>query len=163
MVMQYTAKFKEGIIRKLVGPNSVSLSRVARETGLSTSTLWKWREEAKKKSVSKHNSKPKRWTPEEKMRLLLAAAAASETGRGELLRREGLHDADLERFQQDLVSPQLRKRDPADKKRIAELEKNLRRKDKALAEATALVVLSKKLNAYFEEVEVGDTADESET
>ena len=163
--MRYTAKFKEGIVRKLVGPNSVSLSRVASETGLSTSTLWKWREEAKTKGVSKHNSKskPRRWTPEEKMRVLLAAAAAGESGRGELLRREGLHDADLERFQQDLVGSGRPKRDPADKKRISELEKNLRRKDKALAEATALVVLSKKLNAYFEEVEVGDTTDESET
>ena len=38
----------------------------------------------------------------------------------------------------------------------------MRRKDKALAEATALVVLSKKLNAYVEEVEVGDMSEESD-
>ena len=54
------------------------------------------------------------------------------------------------------------KRDPADKKRIKQLEREVRRKDKALAEATALVVLSKKLNAYFEEVEVGDMSEESD-
>lgn len=37
----------------------------------------------------------------------------------------------------------------ADKKRIRELERELRRKDKALAEAAAILVLRKKLNAYW--------------
>ena len=36
-----------------------------------------------------------------------------------------------------------------DKKRIQELERELRRKDKALAETAALLVLRKKLNAYW--------------
>lgn len=87
---------------------------------------------------------------------MLAAAAAGEGGRGELLRREGLHEADIERFQQDVAAameaaakPLREKRDASDKKRIAELEREVRRKDKALAEAAALVVLSKKLNAFF--------------
>lgn len=38
----------------------------------------------------------------------------------------------------------------------------MRRKDRALAEATALVVLSKKLNAYFDPDGVGDEDKESE-
>ena len=41
----------------------------------------------------------------------------------------------------------------ADKKRIKELERELRRKEKALAEAAALLVLRKKFNAYWEEKE----------
>jgi hypothetical protein len=37
----------------------------------------------------------------------------------------------------------------ADKKRIAELERELRRKDKALAETAAILVLRKKMNAFW--------------
>ena len=41
----------------------------------------------------------------------------------------------------------------ADKKRIKQLEKELKRKDAALAETAALLVLRKKLNAYWGEDE----------
>ena len=40
----------------------------------------------------------KRWTPEEKLRVVLSAAAVGEAGLGALLRSEGLHEADLTRF-----------------------------------------------------------------
>ena len=39
----------------------------------------------------------------------------------------------------------------ADRRRIKELERELRRKDKALAETAALLVLSKKLEAIFQQ------------
>ncbi|TMO55059.1 transposase, partial [Pseudoalteromonas aurantia] len=41
----------------------------------------------------------------------------------------------------------------ADRKRIKELEKELKRKDAALAETAALLVLRKKLNTYWGEDE----------
>ena len=44
------------------------------------------------------------------------------------------------------VSPQQTKED---RRRIKELERELRRKDKALAETAALLVLSKKVSAIF--------------
>ena len=44
------------------------------------------------------------------------------------------------------ASPQQTKQD---QRRIKELERELRRKEKALAEAAALLVLSKKLGAIF--------------
>lgn len=124
-------------------------------------TLSGWLRQAKLAAMGKAPKKgrAKRWTPAEKLRVVMAAAAAGEDGRGALLRREGLHDADIERFQAELsegpkAAPA--KRDASDKKRIAELEREVRRKDRALAEATALVVLSKKLNAYFDPDGVGD-------
>lgn len=40
-----------------------------------------------------------------------------------------------------------------DKKRIRQLEQELRRKDKALAEAAALLILQKKLDAYWSNVD----------
>jgi len=48
--------------------------------------------------------------------------------------------------QEQCVSP---KETAADRKRIKELERKLRRKEEALAETAALLVLSKKLEAIF--------------
>lgn len=167
--MEYRKKFKEEMVRKMMGPSAMSANRLSKECGVGQPTLSTWLRQAKLGGMTKSSksSRRKRWTPEEKMRVVLAAAAAGETGRGELLRREGLHEADLERFQREAVQgmkPARNGRAPDDKKRIKELERELRRKDRALAEATALVVLSKKLQAYFGEgeSEVGDTNEESE-
>ena len=43
----------------------------------------------------------------------------------------------------------IRDRTKQDRRRIKELERDLRRKEKALAEAAALLVLSKKVEAIF--------------
>ncbi len=165
--MQYSEEFKEQMVRKMTGPSKMSANRLSQECGVRQPTLSKWLREAKVPSMTKSTKKRsrKRWTAAEKLRVVMAAAVAGEAGRGELLRREGLHEADLEHFQRELseepksAAP---RRDASDKKRIAELEREVRRKDKALAEATALVVLSKKLNAYFGADEAGDTDKESD-
>lgn len=169
--MEYSERFKAEMVRKMMGPSAMSANRLSKENGIGQPTLSRWLREAKlevmkrslKSAVRKH------WTASEKLRVVLAAAGAGEAGRGELLRREGLHEADLSRFEQELAEAMgnsgktaRTKRDPADKKRIQELEREVRRKDKALAEATALVVLSKKLNAYFAGDEVGDTKPETD-
>jgi len=97
-----------------------------------------------------------------------ATAAGDELGA--LLRREGLHEADLERFREEVLEAAAkgmeagRRRGPSrEQKRVRQLEKELRRKEKALAEAAALLVLRKKAEAFFLSEEEGDdTNDENE-
>lgn len=172
--MKYTEKFREEMVRKMMGPSAMSAKRLSQECGVGQPTLSKWLKQAKLRKMSDKEppasgTSRRRWSPAEKMAVVIEAASTSGTERGELLRRQGLHGADLERFQRELAElleeakPSRVKRDPADKKRIKELERDLRRKERALAEATALVVLSKKLQAYFGEAEVGDTNEESES
>lgn len=118
---------------------------------------------------AKRGTKRRRWTPEEMMRVVLEAAAAGEAGRGAVLRREGLHEADLERFRQEMIdagnaAAQTRKksRGPTpEERRIKQLEKELKRKEKALAETAALLVLTKKVDALFRSAEEGENTDES--
>lgn len=169
--MEYSERFKAEMVQKMTGPSAMSANRLSKESGIGQPTLSRWLREEKLSAMTRtpKSTARKRWTASEKLRVVLAAAGAGEAGRGELLRREGLHDADLRRFEQELAEAvgsagkaARTKRDPADKKRIQELEREVRRKDKALAEATALVVLSKKLNAYFAGDEVGDTKPETE-
>jgi transposase-like protein len=163
--VQYSEKFKERMVAKMAGPSRTSANALSRECGVDQSTLSRWLMEAKVPAMAKQ--KPtggKRWTAEEKLRVVLAAAAAGEAGLGELLRREGLHENDLERFRAEALEGLREKpeRPSADAKRVKELEKELRRKEKALAETAAILVLRKKLNAFFSAEEEGDTGDENE-
>lgn len=169
--MDYSDKFKNRMITRMLGPGAPSAGVIAKEVGVSQPTLSRWLREAKLRGMPKDEEKkrppPKRWTPEEKLRVVLAAAAAGEAGIGALLRREGLHEADLTRFRQEALEG-LRthaERKPrggsADDKRVKALEKELRRKEKALAEAAALLVLRKKIRALWGE-EGEDTTEDSE-
>jgi transposase-like protein len=97
---------------------------------------------------------PKEWTPEEKLRVVLEASALSEQQLGDLLRREGLHTAQLEEWRA-LVMEALagRKSSPpkntADAKTVKNLTRDLHRKNLALAEVTALLALQKKVQAIW--------------
>lgn len=165
--MKYSEKFKEKMVQKMAGPGAMSALRLSKESGVGQPTLSTWLRQARvaPMAMRRKRGRPKRWTSQEKLRVVLASAAAGESGEGELLRREGLHEADLKAFRDELteaMSGKASKSEAADKLRIKELEKELRRKEKALAEAAAILVLQKKLSAYFSEGEVGDTSEESE-
>jgi hypothetical protein len=106
----------------------------------------------------------KQWTGAQKLRVVLAAHGLSETELGALLRREGLHAAQLAEWRaaaETALEPASRRREKAvphpDTTRLAEVERELRRKEKALAEAAALLVLKKKLEAYWGDAD--DTTD----
>jgi transposase len=106
----------------------------------------------------------------EKVRIVMAAAALGPDELGAFLRREGIHAAGLEQWREAVVngatsaiegSAMKGASRGADAKRIKELERELRRKDKALAETAALLVLQKKFHTYLEERD-RDTDEENE-
>jgi hypothetical protein len=111
---------------------------------------------------------PRDWPLERKLRVVLEALSLSDQELGVFLRREGLHEAQLEEmrtaieaaFSAQKKSPSKKK--SSDTKKIKKLEKELHRKDKALAEVTALLVLKKKLEAYFSGDEEADTKTRSD-
>jgi transposase-like protein len=91
----------------------------------------------------------------EKLKLVIEASALSDEELGEFLRKNGIHSAQLEQWRQDAIAGLgTAPRKPSGKqtpeaKRIRELERELRRKDKALAETAALLVLKKKAEAIW--------------
>jgi len=91
--------------------------------------------------------RPQDWTAEEKLNAILEYEKLNDEERGKYLRERGLHSIHIERWKEEIIkelkSSKLNKKDLRDKK-IKELEKELRRKDKALAETAALLVLKKK-------------------
>lgn len=170
----YSEKFRSEMVSKMLGPNRVSANALAERVGVGQPTLSRWLREAKMATVSRGKQKkaetPKRrarqWTAAEKLRVVIEAGTLDEAGVGELLRREGLHAADLQHFREEalagLEAKPVRAGESPEAKRVKELERELKRKEKALAEAAALLVLRKKLNALWEEAEGEDTDEKKE-
>jgi hypothetical protein len=101
---------------------------------------------------SSKKKKKKKWSGTEKLRVVTEARGLSEHELGALLRREGLHAADLAAWQtaaEAALSEGPRTSRSADARRIHELEREVRRKDAALAETAALLVLKKKVQAIW--------------
>lgn len=163
--MEYSEKFKAALVRRMAGPRPVSASALEAEVGVPQPTLSRWLREAGSvggmaEDDSKGSTKKrarKSWTATEKMRVLVAAGGVDDARLGEILRREGLHSDDLRRWRdealQGLAPGRADKSTAVDRTRIRELERELHRKEKALAEAAALLVLRKKLEAlhWFED------------
>ena len=88
---------------------------------------------------------------------VLVTAAMDDTGKSAWCREHGVYPQELEQWRQAatqaLAEPEdaraSHRETKADRRRIEELERELRRKDKALAETAALLVLSKKLEVIF--------------
>lgn len=172
--MPYPQSFKEAMVQKLTGPNAVTANALADQVGVPQSSLSRWLREAstlspmkKRNKQSKEARSPREWTPEEKLKAVVTAAELSGDEFGAFLRREGIHEAQLKEWREALqaalgaAKPKKRKQS-SEAKRVKQLEKEIRRKDKALAEVTALLVLQKKTQAFWEEKESGTrkTSDE---
>ncbi|WP_420715294.1 IS3 family transposase [Corallococcus sp. BB11-1] len=162
--MPYTDGFKSQMVKRMVGPGAVSAAALARQVGVSQPTLSQWLREANKLAAMTPPPEekkpavpaaPKKWTPEEKLRVLVAVQGLTGEALGALLRGEGLHEEQLQEWQQatagalsgastQALPAKERRRLAAAEKRVKELERELRRKEKALAETAALLVLEKK-------------------
>lgn len=166
--MPYTDGFKARMIKRMAGPEGISANALAMEVGVPQSTLSRWlRLQASRRfSPMKEKKRPggRARTAEQKLRIVLEASQLGETELGALLRREGIHEAQLKEWidaaTTALSSAPRRKsgKSSPEAKRIRELEKDLRHKEKALAEVTALLVLKKKLEAIW-----GDEDDDTST
>src|SRR5580698_10270694 len=171
--MEYAESLKARVLRRMLGPDAVSATSLSAETGISQATLSRWRA-ASIKSVSSSKapappttqteSTPKRpqdWTAMERAQVVLTASQLDENELGEFLRRQGLHREQLEEWtdalEEALAQPRQGRRSPGDAKRIKELEREVARKDKALAETAALLVLKKKMAALW-----GDEDDDTD-
>ncbi len=158
----YPEELKKTAINKLI-ESGLSLRQFAQREGISLSTLYSWRVKYTEAdfSLTKSNT-PENWTAEQKFSAVIETAAMSEVEVSEYCRKKGLFPEQIQQWKQSCISGNQSEADKrkqqaqerkADKKRIKELEKELKRKDAALAETAALLVLRKKLNAYWGEDE----------
>lgn len=154
MTKPFSLAYKQRMVERLTGKDAVSASLLAKETGVRQQTLSRWLHEAASLPVMpRDKSKAKVWSIDEKVRIMALARELSGAELTAFLEKEGLHLAELQQWRLSLDEGSESK---ATVKRIRQLERELARKEKALAEAAALLVLKKKL-AHLWEDEDDDT------
>ncbi len=161
---RYSEERKAAVLKKMLPPHNQSVSEVAESEGISPGTLYHWRSQAKQQGVPVPGSgkKSDHWSAEAKFAVVIETAVISESELSEYCRQKGLYPEQVKAWKAACIQGQLsdterrkHERDQAkrDKKRIKALERELHRKEKALAETAALLVLRKKFNALWGEKE----------
>ena len=136
----------------MLPPESAAIDVVAREIGIAAGTLERWREQARSRPA-----RGRAWTAAGRLEAVVTTAAMNEAELSARCRSHGVYPQDLAKWRASattaLAAPEELRASPqatrADRKRIKELERELLRKDRALAETAALLVLSKKVQAIF--------------
>ena len=136
----------------MLPPESAAIDVVAREIGIAAGTLERWREQARSRPA-----RGRAWTAAGRLEAVVTTAAMNEAELSAWCRSHGVYPQDLAKWRASattaLAAPEELRASPqatrADRKRIKELERELLRKDRALAETAALLVPSKKVQAIF--------------
>ncbi len=158
MGTEYTQEFKDTIIKKiLLNPDKPALS-FAKNANIPNSTIAGWLKKYKEgNGILNMNSKKhiKRWTAENKFQAILDTASMNEAEKNEYCRKHGIYPEHLKDWKEDCISgcrkspnqehlKKAKQREQEQKQKTQYLEKELARKEKALAEAAALLILKKK-------------------
>ncbi len=149
---RYGEAFRNRAVARLLPPESAQVGVVSQEIGVSVQTLEGWGVVAPSRPA-----RGRAWTARARLEAVITAAAMDEAGKSAWCREHGVYPAELDQWcasataalaepEEVRASPQATRQD---KKRIKELERELLRKDRALAETAALLVLSKKIAAIF--------------
>jgi transposase-like protein len=168
MRAKFTQSFKiQAVEKALSRSNITSLKEVADTLGVSHSTLNNWIIKSKNQAfesisnegtvnvsnTAKKEKRPQDWSPEEKLAMVIRCGGLSEEEVNKLCREQGLYSHQILGWKEvfvNAVSLQAPVKNASETKVLRHenkaLKKELNRKDKALAETAALLVLQKKVN-----------------
>lgn len=164
--MRYSPERKEAVLRKMMPPHNRSVTQLALEEGISEATLYNWRKQARSKGIlmPDGDTGPEGWNARDKFAAVMESASLNEHEAAEYCRHKGIFPHQLEQWRKACedandwdkkANIKLKAEQKANRNRIKKLEKELHRKEKALAEAAALLMLQKKVQAIW-----GDPEDE---
>ena len=163
---RYTEEMKAPIVKRMMPPNNESVSQISEELGITEPTLYKWRKEARLAGnpTPGDGQSSEQWSSEDKFLVVMETYAMNAAELSEYCRKKGLYKEQIEAWRDSCLNAngresnqtkQLNQELKEEKKRAKTLEKDLQKKEKALAEAAALLLLRKKAQAIW-----GDQEDE---
>jgi transposase-like protein len=154
----YSVEFREQALAKVLQRGNRSVGTVAAELNMNVLTLRKWirvSNAANRNPGRVDARRPEDWSLEERLLALQQSHGLSDEALSAWCRERGLFAHHLDQWRAQFCSagtasaranaPELRELKQAN----AQLQRELRRKEKALAEAAALLILSKKYQALF--------------
>jgi hypothetical protein len=154
---KFSESFKKSVIVRYLNRGSIPVSSILEDIGISSPTLYRWKSDYAKEPFMKDKGKsPHDRSPKEKLDSLIEYEALPVGKRGIFLRKKGLHFEHLEAWRKQIeetLRPEKKQSQRLeranDRRKIKELEKDLRRKDRALAETSALLILKKKADLLW--------------
>ena len=157
---KHPPELKEKIVARMMPPTNESIRTLTRETGISEATLHLWRKQARKNGFAApaDGKESERWSPQDKFLIVMQTYAMNEAELAEYCRSKGLYAEQIEAWRDACMqanggvaqqSAQYQQALKQEKKRSRDLEKELRRKESALAETAALLTLRRKARAIW--------------
>ena len=150
----------------MLPPQNVPIRQLKVEEGIGESTLYKWKAEARSlgQLAPDNDRGAEGWSSRDKFAVVLETSSLNTQDLAEYCRKRGLYPEQIAAWR--TACEQANDWDQAsqakvnvatkeDRKRVKDLERELARKEKALAEAAALLVLRKKMVAIWNEGEDG--------
>ena len=162
--MNYSKEFKDSIIRRMLPPNNEPISKIAHEEGLSEQTLNNWRNKARAEGYAApgNDQVADQWSTQDKFLIVIETSSMDENALAEYARKKGIYVKQIKAWKDACMNAnggvaqeaaRLNRELKAAEKANKQLEKELARKEKALAEAAALLILRKKADAIWGEPE----------
>jgi len=158
--MGYPRERQEAVLKKMLPPNNKTIPEISKEEGISEGTLYNWRKEARAEGrlMPDGDTTPTGWCAADKFAAVVETAPMNGAELSTYCRERGLYTEQISKWREACEqandwdrnqNKRLKDVRKADKKRINELELDLKRKEKALAETAALLVLRKKAQAIW--------------
>ena len=156
---RYSIKRKEAVLKKLLPPENQSVSAVSESEGISQGTLYNWLCQVKDRGgvvAGSRANNSEQWSAEAKLAVVLETQPLNESVKAEYCRQKGFYLEQIERWRLAYLSGMSSKEPSSEplkeaRNEIKKLKRRVERKDRALAESAALLVLSKKFQALWEE------------
>ena len=151
---RFSKEFKEAIVKKLISRGNKTLEQFCNENNLAFSSVSGWQSQCANVLEMKHKKDKSKYSGENILKIISETFSLNEEDLGIYLRKNGLHSNQLAEWRssflasmnQPKVNPH--KKDERDVE-IKELKKNLHKKNAALAEVSALLILQKKANLLW--------------
>lgn len=151
----YSKEFKDSVVVKILNRGDRTIDEVCSEVGVLKTSARNWIRACAMVAPSKSQSTKGRrmkWTPEAKLRAVVDTTNLVDTDLGHYLRKEGLYSTQVTEWRSEFLEkmalqPKFKRDERDDKIRV--LEREILRKDKALAEASALLILQKKVSLIW--------------
>lgn len=159
----YSPEFKRSIIEQLVNDPGKTLLGFSKETGIGRASLYRWMKKygACSAGLEKRAIRPSGWGMAQKLRAILETQNLKEEALGSYLRKNGLFYSTLVEWKAEILDEVKKNKTvntiPASEaiylRKIRELESEIKMKDKALKEVSALLELKKKADLIWPEAE----------
>jgi transposase len=141
---------KRHLVARLMSVNAVSAAQLARETGIRQQNLSRWLCEARNSPLAAtDDAMGSSWTVEQKARIIAQAAGLAGDQLTTYLQGQGVKLGWFRRWR--IALEEAGEESVGIRKRICKLERELARKDRALAEAAALLILRETIGSQAQQ------------